>query len=97
MNAPDAQAAMKEVERKANEKALEATLRAYILDSVGPYKNKTYQFGGLINLLYTVQKIADDLAESADDLGCNQAALEFASKQIEDAAYAIDSNYVSNL
>lgn len=97
MNAPDAAAAMKEVERKANEKAFEATLKAYILDSHGPYKNKKFQFGGLINLLYTVQKIADELAENADEMGCNQQALEFASKQIEDAAYAIDSNYVSNL
>lgn len=97
MNAPDVAQAMKDVERKANEKAIEATLRAYILDSVGPYKNKQYQFGGLINLLYTIQKIADDLAENADDLGCNEEALKFASKQIEDAAYAIDSNYVSNL
>ena len=97
MNAPDATQAMKDVARKQAEAQLESTLKAYILDSVCPVRNKQFQYGGLINLLYTVGKIADQLADDADNLGCNEEALMFASKQIEDAAYAIDAKFLVNL
>ena len=83
--------------RKSNERDMEFILRQYVLDSVGPRANKRYQYGGLINLLYTVQKVAEQLADDADNLGCNEDALRFASKMVEDAAFLIDERFLGRV
>ena len=48
-----------------NEKALEAALKTYILDAHSP-RYKEYRFGGLLNLISTIRKIAEELHEDED-------------------------------
>jgi hypothetical protein len=61
----DQQEAARILERRANEKAIEDHIRAYICDpSAGKYKR--YHYGDLINLISTIRKICEELHEDID-------------------------------
>lgn len=57
----------RDMQRQINEKAFEATLRAYMLDSAtGLSRDRKYQFGGVLNLISTVRGLLEDMANEFD-------------------------------
>ena len=83
----DTLAAMRDYQRRSHEKAFEATIRDYIVNA-----GRKYQYGGIPNLVYTLQKVLETLSDEkeADYYGEDMFYMAFCAKQIEKAALEID-------
>jgi hypothetical protein len=84
----DQLAAARQQLRRSNEQEFDAMVRAYILN-----ENRTYAYGGIINLLSTVRVAIEKIAENADYHGLDPAALQFAAEQIEKIEGECDIRY----
>lgn len=86
----DTAQAMRQYQRKSQELAFERTIKEYVLDN-----GSKYQFGGVLNLIWTVRKVLEQLSDEqeADYHGVDFQFMAFAAEQVKKAEEAVDVPY----